>query len=550
MIGAVSRCLTRCEVKYGTTEKELLAIVYSVEKFRVYLLGIRFVIITDHQCLTFLNKTVFQKSRITRWTLLLQQYNFGVEYRRRIDNVVADFFSRNPKGKFEEDISEKLIISALHQCFLPVENGSEETALLIIALLNCDKNVNQSFKELSRLQQADPQIRKAVEECEMDSDLSTYRVHENILFHRGKQGEWKIVIPAVPQRSLIEAIHLKLGHPGVFKTHSHLKKFYYWKGLSAQVKQLVTSCDMCQRVKYLSISMEGEYNCVTSERPNDLVTVDFYGPLPRARGGMQYIFVLLDAFSKHVTLYPMKNATVRMTLKKIFTQFIPKFGTPKRILSDHGSQFTSHLWKTELESNNIKVLYSSIRHPQSNPTERVMRELGRLFRTLCADRHTNRVEYIPDIEKVLNITVHQSTKFSPLELHFGKPIQEDIHKMINSPPSRALSHEYLISLAHENIQKSFESRKKAQKQGSKVELAIGDTVLLRVRHLSNALDKVIQKFFHLFEGPYVILKQIGQNAFVLGDPKNNLAEIGTYNRLNLRKYYAPVVDAAVDVEEV
>lgn len=53
VIGIVSRCLTRCESNYTTTEKELLAIIYSLTKFRVYLIGTRFEIITDHQSLTF-----------------------------------------------------------------------------------------------------------------------------------------------------------------------------------------------------------------------------------------------------------------------------------------------------------------------------------------------------------------------------------------------------------------------------------------------------------------------------------------------------------------
>ena len=178
--------------------------------------------------------------------------------------------------------------------------------------------------------------------------------------------------------------------------------------MAAQVKRYILYCDLCQRVKYLSISMEGEYQFIPSAGPNDLVTVDYYGPLPMARGGNQYIFVMLDAFSKYVSLYTMKSATARMTLKKIFNNFIPKFGKPKRILSDHGTQFTAALCKNQLESEGITVLYSSIRHPQSNPTERVMRELGRLFRTLCADKHAKWVEFVPHIKKVLNITVHQA----------------------------------------------------------------------------------------------------------------------------------------------
>lgn len=137
--------------------------------------------------------------------------------------------------------------------------------------------------------------------------------------------------------------------------------------------------------------MEGEYQFVESEEPNDLITVDFCGPLPMACGGIQYTFITLEAFTKYVNLYPMKKATVGISLKKIFDILISKFEKPKRILSDHGSQFTSALWKTRLNAENIKVLYSSIRHSlsQSNPTKRVMRELGRVFRTLCAESIQN-----------------------------------------------------------------------------------------------------------------------------------------------------------------
>lgn len=265
--------------------------------------------------------------------------------------------------------------------------------------------------------------------------------------------------------------------------------------MASHTKQYVVTCDLCQRVKYLSVSTEGEYNFVPSAKPNDLVTVDFYGPLPKARDGTQYIFVMLDAVSKHVSLYLMKNATPRMTLKKIFEKFIPKLGKPAKILSDHGIQLTSMAWKTKLEAKNIKVLFSSIRHPQSNATERVMRELGRLFRTLCADKHTKWVEFVPEIEKILNITVHQSTKLSPEELHFGKPIRDEIHKFVHFPESPSREHEYLLTFARENMLKSFENRKKGQKKGTEVILAPGDLVLLRVRHLSSAIDRVIKKFF-------------------------------------------------------
>lgn len=59
--------------------------------------------------------------------------------------------------------------------------------------------------------------------------------------------------------------------------------------------------------------------------------------------------------------------------------------------------------------------------------------------------------------------------------------------------------------------------------------------------LSNALENVTKKFFHLYEGPYRIVKAIGKNAFVINDVKEKNKLIGTCNRCSLRKYVTPSV---------
>lgn len=77
-----------------------------------------------------------------------------------------------------------------------------------------------------------------------------------------------------------------MGHAGVYKTICQIKRFFYWKGMNKDVKYYVVSCDLCQRVKHLQRTMEAQYCQVKSEEPGDLVTVDFYGPLPRSIGGV------------------------------------------------------------------------------------------------------------------------------------------------------------------------------------------------------------------------------------------------------------------------
>ncbi|OXU16381.1 hypothetical protein TSAR_000083 [Trichomalopsis sarcophagae] len=81
--------------------------------------------------------------------------------------------------------------------------------------------------------------------------------------------------------------------------------------------------------------MEGGYQFLKSSKPNELVSVDFFGPLPRSIGGVQYIFVVQDVFSKLITLYPIKRATTKICLIKLTQNYFDKVGKPERILSDH-----------------------------------------------------------------------------------------------------------------------------------------------------------------------------------------------------------------------
>jgi hypothetical protein len=65
---------------------------------------------------------------------------------------------------------------------------------------------------------------------------------------------------------------------------------------------------------------------IIAENPGDLVTVDYYGPLPASRSRVTYIFVVIDAFSKFVRLYPLCRARAKISAKKIvddFHRFIP-----------------------------------------------------------------------------------------------------------------------------------------------------------------------------------------------------------------------------------
>nr|KYP39687.1 Retrovirus-related Pol polyprotein from transposon 17.6 [Cajanus cajan] len=89
-----SRTLDAAQVNYTTTKKELLAIVFALDKFRSYLLGSRVIVYTDHATLKYLLKKTNSKPRLIRWILLLQEFDLEIRDRSGTQNLVVDHLSR------------------------------------------------------------------------------------------------------------------------------------------------------------------------------------------------------------------------------------------------------------------------------------------------------------------------------------------------------------------------------------------------------------------------------------------------------------------------
>ena len=181
-------------------------------------------------------------------------------YCRGSDNIIADFLSRNPEGKFYDEIENKIIIATLHEYSSPIEN-TEITALRLM-LINSDKtSMKTIIKNLKLRQRQDENVNKIIIEIVVEKkNIENYYIYEEILFHKAKNNEnWRIEIPEDMRKDIIIATYDQLGHVGTYKTVSYLKNYYYWRSLSRDIKKCVRACDLCERVKYLSIAMEGEY---------------------------------------------------------------------------------------------------------------------------------------------------------------------------------------------------------------------------------------------------------------------------------------------------
>ncbi|RVW73846.1 Retrovirus-related Pol polyprotein from transposon 17.6 [Vitis vinifera] len=89
-----SKTLNEAQRNYTTTEKELLAVVFALDKFRAYLVGSSIVVFTDHSALKYLLTKQDAKARLIRWILLLQEFNLQIRDKKGVENVVADHLSR------------------------------------------------------------------------------------------------------------------------------------------------------------------------------------------------------------------------------------------------------------------------------------------------------------------------------------------------------------------------------------------------------------------------------------------------------------------------
>jgi len=258
-----------------------------------------------------------------------------------------------------------------------------------------------SFKSICLSQREDPNLDRFQQllkdpQSQQTPYLEHYSLVEGVLFYRRHKStdQWLVYIPINRVDELITQVHRHFGHVGPKKCILAIRDFCFFKSFQSRIREVVRCCLLCQKTKASTVRIEGEMRSVLADVPLGRVLVDLYGPLPPGWNQVLYIFVILDNFSRFVRLYPVKKANAVAVTNCMIDDYISTYGKPRCILSDHSVQFRSNVWQKRLLALGVSPTMTSVYHPQSNPAERVMRELGRMFRAYCHENHTEWPRYV------------------------------------------------------------------------------------------------------------------------------------------------------------
>lgn len=418
-IAFMSKKLNSAQRNYSVTELECYAAVLSVKKFRPYVEGMEFKILTDHASLKWLMSQKDLSGRLARWSLKLQSFRFSIEHRKGSANIVPDALSR----VFVEEVSsDPLSVDLSSEQF----RSDEYLDLLAQVKANADRLPDLSIVD-------DKVFIKTEFGNENDSRLD--------------ETPWKLWVPNALTADLIARAHDPplASHGGIAKTLDRLKNNFFWPSMSKQVRDYIAKCDVCKESKAPNIILRppmGSQFIVSA--PWQRLYIDLLGPYPRSKSGNVSLLIVLDQFSKFVLLKPLRKATSASIVTFVESEVFHMFGVPESILSDNGVQFISEKFKTFLERYGVRHITTATHSPQANASERVNRSILAAIRTYLDSDQQNWDVHISSIASALRSAVHQSIGYSPYFAVFGRRFVQhgsnyELLKQLRSLPTDDLS---------------------------------------------------------------------------------------------------------------
>ena len=371
-ISFLSKALSGPQLNWSTYDKEAYGIYYAIFKLQYLIRDIKFTVRTDHKNLVHIGEGGTQK--VARWRDFLLPFNFDIEHIEGVKNIVADGFSR--LCLFDDRIDEADLTNQDD-----LEKFDDSSSLPALFARSCS------------------QFLMAMTEEEISNPA--------------------FIIPDNVKHQISLVHNTTKGHFGVSETLRKLKsKNYHSTKLRDYVRVYIRRCPYCQLSNQRSIDTVIQPFTTSTYEPMYKLNIDTIGPLDVSIHGYQYILVIIDTFSRYVTLWPTRSTTAVEAADAI-VQHVGLFGSPKEILTDGGSQYWNDTITELVALLNAKLLITIAYSKQENAiVERANKEVMRHLRAFIFDDKimSDWVKYLPLVQRIINNKKHESTQVSPASI--------------------------------------------------------------------------------------------------------------------------------------
>lgn len=369
-------------------------------KFRPYLLGQPFKILTDHNGLTYLMTAQFPNYRLARWAPKLAEFTFTIEYRKGKLHGDADCLSRHSVDapSPDEDNFDKLAVHVV----------TNDTDLVT--------------------SQATDEFCQGIQQQLKDQHPTTTR-----LFLLGDDGVLRgktmtagaIFLPVLPKATgatvFTECHDSPLtGHVGFAKTYGRLSARFYIPHIVTKVRQYVSSCRACQARNYSTTPSSGPLQPIPPGTPFEQIGIDLLGPMIRSRG-MRHIIVATDYGTHYAEIAAISDANAVVAADFLLYRIVLVHGSPMRVLSDRGTNFLSEIFQELLRLVYVRQVTTTAFRPQCNGlTERLNKTLSTMLSKYVDKEKDEWAYYVPFIQFAYNTSIQASARISPYEALFGR----------------------------------------------------------------------------------------------------------------------------------